>query len=95
MPVERDLSIRAASGLDIVRKTLGEHEIATRIQTTSIDGTAGIVSLKTVLAHSSGEWISSPTGSKLGNIHAMQAEQCSIAARIEFFGFVLPKSKLS
>jgi hypothetical protein len=47
-----------ASGLDIVRKTLGEHEIAT-VQTTAIDQVAGIVNLTTVLAHSSGEWIAS------------------------------------
>ena len=47
-----------ASGLDIVRKTLGQHEIAT-VQTTAIDQGAGIVNLTTVLAHSSGEWIAS------------------------------------
>ena len=47
-----------SSGLDIVRKTLGQHEIAT-VQTTSIDETAGIVRLSTVLAHASGEWIGS------------------------------------
>jgi len=47
-----------SSGLEIVRKTLGEHEIAT-VQTTAIDQGAGIVDLTTVLAHSSGEWISS------------------------------------
>lgn len=47
-----------ASGLDIVRKALGEHEIAT-IQTTALDQTADIVKLTTVLAHSSGEWIAS------------------------------------
>ena len=47
-----------SSGLDIVRKTLGQHEIAT-VQTTSIDQTAGIVNLTTVLAHASGEWIAS------------------------------------
>jgi len=47
-----------SSGLDIVRKILGEHEIAT-VQTTAIDQAAGIVSLTTVLAHSSGEWIAS------------------------------------
>jgi ERF superfamily len=47
-----------SSGLEIVRKTLGEHEIAT-MQTTAIDQTAGIVNLTTVLAHSSGEWIAS------------------------------------
>jgi hypothetical protein len=47
-----------SSGLDIVRKTLSQHEIAT-VQTTSIDETAGIVQLSTVLAHASGEWIAS------------------------------------
>ena len=47
-----------SSGLDIVRKTLGQHEIAT-VQTTAIDQTAGIVNLTTVLAHASGEWIAS------------------------------------
>jgi hypothetical protein len=47
-----------ASGLDIVRKTLGQHEIAT-VQTTAIDQSAGVVNLTTVLAHSSGEWIAS------------------------------------
>src|SRR5215470_8220933 len=47
-----------SSGLDIVRKTLSQHEIAT-VQTTSIDETIGIVRLSTVLAHASGEWIAS------------------------------------
>jgi hypothetical protein len=47
-----------SSGLDIVRKTLGQHEIAT-VQTTAIDQAAGLVNLTTVLAHSSGEWIAS------------------------------------
>jgi hypothetical protein len=47
-----------SSGLDIVRKTLSQHEIAT-VQTTSIDDNAGIVRLSTVLAHASGEWIAS------------------------------------
>src|SRR6516225_4642212 len=47
-----------SSGLDIVRKTLGQHEIAT-VQTTAIDQIAGIVNLTTVLAHASGEWIAS------------------------------------
>lgn len=47
-----------ATGLDIVRKTLGDHEMAT-VQTTAIDQAAGIVKLTTLLAHSSGEWISS------------------------------------
>src|SRR5579863_2857243 len=47
-----------SSGLDIVRKTLGNHEIAT-VQTTAIDQSAGIINLTTVLAHASGEWIAS------------------------------------
>jgi hypothetical protein len=47
-----------SSGLDIVRKSLGKHEIAT-VQTTAIDAESGLVRLTTVLAHSSGEWISS------------------------------------
>jgi hypothetical protein len=47
-----------SSGLEIVRKTLGQHEIAT-VQTTAIDQTSGIVNLTTLLAHSSGEWIAS------------------------------------
>jgi hypothetical protein len=47
-----------SNGLDIVRKTLGQHEIAT-VQTTSLDQSAGIINLTTVLAHSSGEWIAS------------------------------------
>src|SRR5262245_22284323 len=47
-----------SSGLEIVRKTLTQHEIAT-LQTTALDHGAGIINLTTVLAHSSGEWIAS------------------------------------
>jgi hypothetical protein len=47
-----------SSGLDIVRKALGQQQIAT-VQTTVIDTTAGTVNLTTVLAHASGEWIAS------------------------------------
>jgi hypothetical protein len=47
-----------SSGLDIVRKMLGQHEVAT-VQTTSIDQDAGLINLTTVLAHASGEWIAS------------------------------------
>jgi ERF superfamily len=47
-----------SSGLEIVRKTLSQHEIAT-VQTTAVDHAAGFVNLTTVLAHSSGEWIAS------------------------------------
>jgi hypothetical protein len=47
-----------ASGLDIVRKCLGQHEIAT-VQTTAIDQALGQIRLTTLLAHASDEWISS------------------------------------
>jgi hypothetical protein len=47
-----------SSGLEIVRKTLSEHEIAV-VQTTAIDQTTRMLHLTTMLAHSSGEWISS------------------------------------
>src|SRR5215216_641628 len=47
-----------SSGLDIVRKCLGQHEIAT-VQTTAIDKDSGLIQLTTLLAHSSGEWMSS------------------------------------
>src|SRR5262245_20524948 len=47
-----------SDGLNIIRKTLGQYEIAT-VQATSVDQTAGLIRLKTVLAHASGEWISS------------------------------------
>src|SRR5215475_10695069 len=60
-PGDGERSFRYAplsSGLDIVRKTLGQHEIAT-LQTTAIDHTAGMVNLTTTLAHASGEWIAS------------------------------------
>jgi hypothetical protein len=60
-PREEDRTFRYASlssGLDIVRKALGKHEIAT-VQTTSIDPEARLIRLTTVLAHSSGEWVSS------------------------------------
>jgi hypothetical protein len=60
-PREADRSFRYASlanGLDLVRKSLGRHEIAT-VQTTSIDEAAGLIRLTTTLAHSSGEWVSS------------------------------------
>jgi hypothetical protein len=60
-PRDHDQTFRYAalsSGLDIVRKTLGGHEIAT-VQTTAIDREAGLIRLTTTLAHSSGEWLSS------------------------------------
>src|SRR5919201_4559961 len=60
-PGERERSFRYAplsSGLDIVRKTLGRQKIAT-MQSTAIDHAAGLINLRTVLAHASGEWIAS------------------------------------
>jgi ERF superfamily len=60
-PREHDQTFRYAAlsiGLDIVRKALGGHEIAT-VQTTAIDNEAKLIRLTTTLAHSSGEWLSS------------------------------------
>ena len=47
-----------SSGLDIIRKTLGQHKIAV-MQTTFTDAAAGMINLTTMLAHASGEWIAS------------------------------------
>ncbi|WP_409187995.1 ERF family protein [Bradyrhizobium sp. RDM4] len=47
-----------ASGLEIVRKCLTKHEIAT-VQATTIDAETGLIKLTTTLLHSSGEWIAS------------------------------------
>ena len=52
-PRESDRSFRYASlssGLDMVRKSLGWHEIAT-VQTTSIDNAAGLIRRTTTPAH--------------------------------------------
>ena len=60
-PREGDRTFRYAplsTGLDIVRKALGRHEIAT-VQTTAIDNETGLIRLTTILAHASGEWMSS------------------------------------
>ncbi|WP_245448317.1 MULTISPECIES: ERF family protein [Bradyrhizobium] len=60
-PREDDRTFRysfLASGLDIVRKVLSQQEIAT-IQTTRIEQVTGQIHLTTLLAHASGEWISS------------------------------------
>ena len=57
IPAGGDRTFRYAplsSGLEIVRKVLGAHEIAT-VQTTSLDGDLGLIRLTTMLAHSSGE----------------------------------------
>jgi hypothetical protein len=47
-----------SAGLDLVRKALGQHEIAV-VQTTALDEATRTVRLNTLLAHSSGEWITS------------------------------------
>jgi hypothetical protein len=64
LPAERGQPARSfryaslASGLDIVRSTLGRHEIAI-LQSTAIDRDSGLIKLTTTLAHASGEWIAS------------------------------------
>ena len=45
-----------ANGLDLVRKCLGQHQVAV-VQTTAVD--QGQIMLTTLLVHTSGEWISS------------------------------------
>ena len=60
-PREGQRTFRYASlsvGLDIVRKCLGHHEIAT-VQSTAIDRDTGLIRLTTTLVHASGEWVSS------------------------------------
>src|SRR6187402_1436296 len=60
-PREGQRTFRYASlstGLDIVRKCLGQHEIAT-VQSTTIDRDSGLIKLTTTLVHASGEWVSS------------------------------------
>jgi hypothetical protein len=47
-----------SAGLDLVRKCLGQHEIAT-VQTTAIDQDNNLIRLTTTLVHASGEWVSS------------------------------------
>jgi hypothetical protein len=92
-PREGDRTFRyasLASGLDIVRKTLGQHEIAT-VQSTAIDQTTGQIQLTTLLAHSSGEWISSDwpvcATSEIATPHRMGAA-LSYARRYALFALV-------
>jgi hypothetical protein len=47
-----------SAGLDLVRKCLGQYEIAT-VQTTAIDRDSALIRLTTTLVHASGEWVSS------------------------------------
>jgi hypothetical protein len=92
-PRESDRTFRyasLASGLDIVRKSLGQHEIAT-IQTTAIDQASGQIRLTTLLAHASGEWISSDWPvcpvTELATPHRMGAA-LSYARRYALFALV-------
>ena len=60
-PREGDRTFRyasLASGLDVVRKCLGQHEIAL-VQATAIERDRDLIRLTTTLVHSSGEWVSS------------------------------------
>src|SRR6202171_4223723 len=91
-PREADRTFRyasLASGLDIVRKGLGQYEIA-MIQTTSIDQN-GQIRLTTLLAHASGEWISSDwpvcSSSETGAPHRMGAA-LTYARRYALFALV-------
>src|SRR6476661_4608766 len=92
-PREGDRTFRYASlagGLDIVRKSLGQHEIAT-VQTTAIDQESGQIRLTTLLAHASGEWISSDWPvcliSEMASPHRMGAA-LSYARRYALFALV-------
>ena len=60
-PREGDRTFRyasLASGLELVRKCLGQHEIAL-VQATAIERDRDLIRLTTTLVHSSGEWVSS------------------------------------
>src|SRR5712664_3052254 len=92
-PREGDRTFRyasLASGLDIVRKSLGQHEIAT-VQTTAIDTDSGQIRLTTLLAHASGEWISSDWPvcpvSETGTPHRM-GKALTYARRYALFALV-------
>jgi ERF superfamily len=92
-PREGDRTFRyasLASGLDLVRKSLGQHEIAT-VQTTAIDQDSGQIRLTTLLAHASGEWISSDwpvcPASETASPHRVGAA-LSYARRYALFAFV-------
>jgi hypothetical protein len=46
--------VSLSTGLDIARKCLGHHEIAT-VQSTAIDQDSGLIKLTTTLVHASGD----------------------------------------
>nr|WP_228748266.1 ERF family protein [Bradyrhizobium sp. BR 10289] len=92
-PRENDRTFRYASlaaGLDIVRKTLSQQEIAT-IQTTRTEQITGQIHLTTLLAHASGEWISSDlpvcAGKEIEAPHRMGAA-LTYARRYALFALV-------
>lgn len=92
-PREDDRTFRyasLASGLDIVRKRLSQQEIAT-VQTTRTDQGTGQIHLTTLLAHSSGEWISSDlpvcSGKNIEAPHRMGAA-LTYARRYALFALV-------
>ncbi|MCK1396132.1 ERF family protein [Bradyrhizobium sp. 1] len=92
-PREEDRTFRYASlaaGLDIVRKTLSQQEIAT-IQTTRTEQLSGRIHLTTLLAHASGEWVSSDlpvcSGSDIEAPHRMGAA-LTYARRYALFALV-------
>ena len=88
-PREADRTFRYAplsSGLDIVRKSLGRHEIAT-IQATGIDTEAGLLRLTTVLAHSSGVDLLGMAGMpnqrhRLGTAHGGRPHLCAAVCAV-------------
>ena len=83
-PREADRTFRYAplsSGLDIVRKSLGRHEIAT-IQATGIDKEAGLLRLTTVLAFVRGMDLLGMAGMpnqrhRLGTAHGSRPHLCA------------------
>lgn len=79
-----------AAGLEIIRKALGDQEIAA-IQRTEIDKDLGLIRLNTVLAHSSGEWIASDwpvcATSEVGAPHRLGAA-LTYARRYALFALV-------
>ena len=92
-PREADRTFRYAplsAGLEIIRKCLGQHEIAV-VQTTGIEHEAGLIRLTTMLAHSSGEWMSSDwpvcSVAEMGAPHRMGAA-LTYARRYALFALV-------
>ena len=79
-----------ANGLELVRKCLGQHEIAT-VQTTSIDRDTGLIKLTTTLVHASGEWMSSDwpvcPASETTSPHRMRAALTYAALRPLYAGW--------